>query len=102
MKSTPGPWTITKLNKTDIEIEGGNGNLVYCDTLVVPDETIGADEIIEETIANAHLISAAPELLDACEEVLGLLQKGVPCSEIIHNAQNVLTSAIFKAKGENI
>jgi len=55
----------------------------------------------EESEANAHLIAASPELLEALEEVLYLVPELDPYtnesnSKVIHAAE----AAISKAKGE--
>lgn len=62
---TPGPWTIgrgySSTNATPIRVNGGNLAWVC-----------GLDSewqfTKEQTAANARLIAAAPDLLDACEE----------------------------------
>ena len=49
--------------------------------------------------ANAHLITAAPELLDACEAAMQCIGELAPTQARVEVAQ-MLTSAIAKAKGE--
>ena len=49
--------------------------------------------------ANAHLISAAPELLDACEAAMQCIGELAPTQARVEVAQ-MLTCAIAKAKGE--
>ena len=58
----------------------------------------------EEAIANALLIAAAPELLDACEYALKTLNYPIPhigmyLGEV--TAKTLLEAAIEKAKGHN-
>jgi hypothetical protein len=48
----------------------------------------------EEEVANAHLIAAAPELLEALEAVVAI-------SDRKHDAWDAAKAAIAKAKGEN-
>jgi hypothetical protein len=74
VKHTPGPWRV----------HGGYG---IC---VVPNEpigVIGARTIVacrqewipgKEQHANARLIAAAPELLEACEGLLGFIRERYP------------------------
>jgi hypothetical protein len=49
---TPGPWWVGPHYKSDVE--SGEGRITECRPLQTP-----------RAIANAHLIAAAPELLDA-------------------------------------
>jgi hypothetical protein len=96
-KHTPGPWTAFELGKEDGTWEKWsivhNGPLCY-----------GGDAcqgpIVSE--ANARLIAAAPELLEACEEALGPLQdaqNGLR-SSLAAKAFMKVKAAIAKAKGE--
>ncbi len=56
-KSTPGPWKISE-NKCDIE-QDSESMFGIC--------TMYADE---SSMANARLIAAAPDLLEACEAMI--------------------------------
>lgn len=56
-RATPGPW---KAFPTEFCMVGGNGRRV-CNLPA---------SICEESTANAELIAAAPDLLDACQAVL--------------------------------
>jgi len=58
-KHTPGPWKLfKKAGSCDLRVDGYG---VICDFMVDgPNE-----EMDVEAIANAHLIAAAPELLEA-------------------------------------
>jgi len=62
-KHTPGPWTVQKIEATEWNVEshrvlGSNNDLVTdIDVNSAPDDTTAA--------ANARLIAAAPDLLDA-------------------------------------
>lgn len=51
---------------------------------------------LNETVANARLIAAAPEMLEACEAALGLAKE---MSE--GDLYDQLKNAIAKAKGES-
>lgn len=51
----------------------------------------------EEQWANAHLVAAAPELLEAAEEALRCIEKLVPKTEFA--PREMLHAAIAKAKG---
>ena len=91
---TPGPWTVN--NRA---IYGTNGIIKPFVVSVEDDHNDG------ETIANARLISASPDLLDACRCALADLQGlaeqnlfslGDPALITIRELQ----AAIVKATGE--
>lgn len=71
-KHTPGPWSIftDDKHKHNAGIEAENFSIV---TIGYFDETPGIDDsgvkgnTEEEALANAHLIAAAPDLLEALE-----------------------------------
>jgi len=68
-KSTPGPWESTLQDNiypghTIYEITGPNG-VVICRTVNGTSATAGQTDMF-----NARLISAAPDLLKACQEYL--------------------------------
>ena len=86
-KHTPGPWSIDKEERWVIhEPEGKSG------TLVVPEIYLDDDE----AIANARLIAAAPELLEALESFPGFL-----CGTESGDAWiDQMRAAIAKARGE--
>lgn len=101
MKHTPGPWK-TKCYTGFIKVVGPSLKISAC--LLACDMTpIDRDQ----HIADAHLIAAAPELLDALEDCVGELEHlvryggdceyGIPDTEIIAAAK----AAIAKAKGED-
>ena len=70
MNHTPGPWELGPA--------GFEGNPPYVNIYQEGDDddalfigTVGAEEVDEETAeANARLIAAAPELLQACQTML--------------------------------
>ncbi len=78
-KYTKGPWEM-KVEEQRIRIGGElikehyGKNLKYPRQRVIG-ETFGIDE---EGLANARLISAAPELLEACKQVLPILIQYTP------------------------
>lgn len=94
-KHTPGPWNA-------VELEDGNivtGNTRHCGNVCELD--LGA-----ESAANARLIAAAPELLEAlekCEQALSAYQvecgpvmtSGIDAEEVTKAAR----AAIKKARG---
>jgi hypothetical protein len=62
-KHTPGPWHV-------------RGRLIEADrhTVAALSKVTDCDLLREESEANARLIAAAPELLEACETCLRLLE----------------------------
>lgn len=109
-KHTPGPWIVGTETRDD-EIctihgvprqpsEDGKGQgWVY----VHYNRVIGGDWHYageDEQMANARLIAAAPELLEACEAVLKATDP-----QVVHNvgagsARDLALAAIAKARGE--
>lgn len=79
-KHTPGPWTLKKLDARDSSIQIGN-----------------VQELIITTVpANAALIAAAPELLEALESILEIAQRRDDNDSVLIIAA---VNAIKKARG---
>lgn len=74
VKHTPGPWAVMpeESDKPYVRIRGTQlGERFKVANVLMPDYE-GAQELeIEETRANAHLIAAAPELLEALRDLIG-------------------------------
>ena len=95
-KHTKGPWTATKHDQHWVRVNvtikaGGNTWVAF-----MPDE----DK--EERMANARLMAAAPELLEACRMAMMLRQLGgiIPESRVVVDAVvEAAEAAIAKAKG---
>ena len=94
-KHTPGPWKAKKWVGTDpyddpdrpfVEV----GNVHWSPKNWKPAAAIGQT-------ANARLIAAAPELLEALENLLKV-HEGEGGTQ--HNAADIARAAIAKAKGE--
>ncbi|MBF0151730.1 MAG: hypothetical protein HQL84_17060 [Magnetococcales bacterium] len=60
---TPGPWTVTRHR------DGSGGYLITDSKVVIRATTYGCNTHEEEN-ANAHIIAAAPELLEALESLV--------------------------------
>jgi len=103
-KHTPGPWSIftDKKHKHNAGIEA-DGFSIIC--IGYPDETPAMDDsgvhgrTTDETTANAHLISAAPDLLEALEAIMDsdLFEWNGSAAFWL---QDKVKAAIAKAKGE--
>jgi hypothetical protein len=100
---TPGPWQWSHNGASThdthcIEISGGDriGNVAYCQSYTGD----GYDDR-SETIANARLIAAAPELLEALQAIVKSLADHDDEGMVEHAAQMVAArAAIAKATGE--
>ena len=86
-KHTPGPWKVFFTYNVQAKAERSVAN---CNTL----SSNGPDweQIKDENQANAYLIAAAPELLEACEAALPFIDQPVIVAKI--------KAAIAKARGE--
>ena len=108
-KHTPGPWTIlsgTYENGKQFKVVGDESFYAM----------VGGDKqsmTSGETLANARLVAAAPDLLAALEKAHGLLsdlesdihEAGKDCpnlynADFIPGVRNTLLAALAKAKGD--
>lgn len=100
-KHTPAPWELS-LGRTIVGIRASNGSL---DVIADCNDTVPQGE---ERIANARLIAAAPELLEALQAIMNtyvaanLCPFGVgpyneECSCNYHDAAKRARAAIAKA-----
>jgi hypothetical protein len=98
-KHTPGPWQIYKDRNRIDRYPGIDGVTRTVIVFGVDGESNGVrGQNYEESLANAHLIAAAPELLDALELLVAWanIQDGSP-SQYLRDAA---LAAINKAKGQ--
>ncbi|MBA43595.1 MAG: hypothetical protein CMF62_06285 [Magnetococcales bacterium] len=86
LKHTPGPWLADGFFVSTKDDE----HSIVSAVISKPDE---------ELKANAHLIAAAPDLLEACEAALKKLNSICQHSNAAHEAQTMIREAINKAKG---
>lgn len=103
-KHTPGPWTVIN-GKTlfpsvvfaDVEVPKEDiGTLGYPHPSVVINAS--HDQLMKSIMGNAHLIAAAPELLEALEEMVRMYESVEPAGGWQGQYEKSL-SAIAKAKG---
>ena len=107
IKYTPGPWEVTQIDCLGNEVvEYGNVRPVnrhmfgHKTSLPIADFYLWD---MPEQKANAHLIAAAPELLEALECVADIDVSGADdrvIRFILAAAQHKARAAIAKAKGE--
>ena len=103
IKHTPGPWVVGASDFLDqwvcIDAPSGDPDLDYKSWEGIA-MAYGCEESPSEGLkkanANARLIAAAPELLDALEELLAATKHLAPCQATAEKAR----AAIAKAKGE--
>lgn len=96
---TPGPWSVygCAIYQNDCWNAGNNeGGVRIGSTFQGSDEDLNDECPSEVQYANARLIAAAPELLEACKLALDCIGKGEMPDTL---ARNTLESAISKAEG---
>lgn len=72
-KHTKGEWEINKHSATTVQIKGLNRTIASTGGYQV--NTKESESIYNENIANAKLIAAAPDLLDALNRCRSLLEQ---------------------------
>lgn len=94
MNHTKGPWRsiTTKLETSNYCFH----SIMSVDNKIIAHITDGDDE----NLANADLMSAAPELLEACEKALGVVQSLIELGTPLQELENELNNTIKKSKGE--
>jgi hypothetical protein len=65
-KHTPGPWTIHRHSSTSVQ---GSRGFVVANTGGWLTTSLDIESVVKEQEANARLIAAAPELLEALEKL---------------------------------
>ena len=92
-KWTPGPWAVERNKRTWGWVDVVGPSLGVGGPTQATDLTL-ADEV--KRIAEAHLISAAPDLYEALDGLLGLLDDGSLYEPQAYAAR----AALAKARGE--
>lgn len=91
-KHTPGPWT----RKFGQDVYQGSGPFDALRLIATGTPTNGSPDELAEAFANARLIAAAPELLEALDELLAAAENFErPSDKAIASAR----AAIAKAEG---
>lgn len=102
-KHTPGPWEIRR--PAHITWNGPTGAFeIYAGDKLICQRpwAEGNPQAIKEHEANASLIAAAPDLLDACEEAIALIEgwdSGATEADV-RRVMGLLNTAIAKARSE--
>ena len=105
MEHTPGPWVAHGWGDDEVEIVGPDDRLI-CELAQEYDDHSGAGANAA-IVADARLISAAPDLLAACQAVANDCQavldgddfSGMPDAELFRAFLDVLLPALTKAEG---
>lgn len=110
MKHTPGPWRAGRPDMATI-VDGWDSKWIYADDHADPDNiektkhiAVASSRDVEdwsEVMANARLIAAAPELLEALEKFVVHMPSKPHCTIGHLQAYDLAVRAIAKAKGEN-
>ncbi len=96
-KHRPGPWHVSKYlgePSGTLQVVHASGDVQVADCR----ETWGYRLSVEEAQANARLIAAAPDLLEACKAALAVREKN-GMGEVGVSAQ--LRAVIAKAEGRD-
>lgn len=96
-KHTPGPWAITRYSTSD-----GQLRIVTDDNQALPLASVnyGDGITMKTTAANARLIAAAPDLLEALKKVLAFAEAPVSMSADHDGILAEVRAAIAKATGK--
>lgn len=102
-KHTPGPWKVCGLRADSEAWRDGNiiSDVTY-DTIALCNKTASTVMLDGQLEANARLIAAAPELLEALKALLAYDEQDAGCipSHAHLDAQEDARAAIVKATGE--
>ncbi len=103
-KHTPGPWSITEMDNTDLSISGSYERGKHGGKVADLIATVSCGLNTTQQ-ANAHLIAAAPELLNACVRMMvGITKRDSHNCEwyegIEVDGAEEARAAIAKAEGE--
>lgn len=94
-KHTPGPWeTGGVMTLVEFRPEGWNAPMCIADC-----HTKNAPQSETERVANARLIAAAPELLEACKAAMNDKYARFGMTKDNYPVREILARAITKAEG---
>ena len=101
-KYTPGPWNIGSsdlpVSRMSIHCGGHKDSCHSTVALMVSRGVIGISH--DEEFANARLIAAAPELLEALEDCVAVMDRELAGLKAIQPELSSARAAIAKATGE--
>lgn len=94
-KFTPGPWKVDPKYSRDIQAPDGLDVATCC--LSILNRKVTTEE---ESIANAYLIAAAPDMYAALKNVLKLASTETTRGELVYIDFTETREALKKARGE--
>ena len=104
---TPGPWVAGRKDMASL-IDGYYGKWIYSDSDYIAAAVMDKEKPWGEIMANAHLIAAAPEMLEALEkmvEAFRLLRENTDDPAVwfvpLQEAENNMKEALKQARGES-
>lgn len=95
---TPGPWGQAPYPNGTVVIYGGQDAMEIARVLDASEDFLNADNVTFEQAANARLIEAAPELLEAAKEAIHEMDMWFRSGELAAS-RALLRAAIAKATG---
>ncbi len=101
-KHTPGPWNIGSsdlpVSRMSIHCKGHKDSCHSTVALMVSRGVIGISH--DEEFANARLIAAAPDLLEALKDCVAVMDRELAGLKVIQPELSAARAAIAKATGE--
>src|SRR5690554_3803697 len=94
-KWTPGPWVVCEYCEASDEVVVVANGAEYITSIDVDGQSNSDTGVMDQIYANAHLIAAAPDLYEACEEFVRKCDIGQARST---NSYNQMKSALAKAR----
>jgi hypothetical protein len=94
-RHTPGPWFIGDENNACCDVLLGTEHNLTCNMDRRDNNTCAEVISRAEMLANAHLIAAAPDMLEALKDSREALRRAGATGELL-----VVNAAIAKATGE--
>lgn len=94
---TAGPWVVSNRASFFVEAQRHGHNGGICSTGGYSYNAVDGEALMDENIANAHLIAAAPDLYEALENLLAI-HNGDGGTK--YHAGDIAAAALSKARGE--
>lgn len=100
-KHTPGPWTLAS-TFPDIDgykVKGGSLAFSNVQRVIAVVKNQGSRPVVEDSLSDARLIAAAPDLLAAAKKALDEMCRTIAPRNSFTDAVDLLDAAITKAEG---